>query len=161
MEERQPIVLVTRVEPAEWQRFRDMRLAALSDSPRMFGSAVSTELQFAESEWRRRAERPATFLATHDGTDVGLAAVHEFNDHWTVVSMWISPTHRGTGVVDSLMGACEDEMRRAGADHVVLAVMEDNVAGRRAYRRLGFTDTGRVDVLADGRRELWMVKLLR
>ncbi|MBB1483061.1 GNAT family N-acetyltransferase [Tessaracoccus sp. MC1865] len=64
-------------------------------------------------------------------------------------------------VISVAVGACEDEMRRAGADHVVLAVMEDNVAGRRAYRRLGFTDTGRVDVLADGRRELWMVKLLR
>lgn len=161
MEERPPTVLVTRVEPAEWARFRDVRLAVLSDSPRMFGSAVSKELQFAESEWRRRAERPATFLATHDGTDVGLAAVHEFEGHWTVVSMWISPTHRGTGVVDSLMGACEDAALQAGADHVLLAVMEDNLAGRRAYRRLGFTETGRVDVVADGRRELWMVKLLR
>ena len=66
-------VVLTRVEPEDWQRLRDVRLAALAESPEMFGSTLAKEQSFDETEWRRRAERPATFLASRHGVDVGMA----------------------------------------------------------------------------------------
>lgn len=153
-------VQTSRVTPEEWRRFRAMRLAALAESPSMFGSTLAREQSFDEVEWRARAQRPVTFLASRAGRDVGLAGVHEFEGRWQVVSMWIMPEARGTGVVDALMEACEGVVREAGASSLILGVMEDNPAGLQAYRRLGFTFTGHRQHVRDDRDELWMSKTL-
>lgn len=153
-------LVITRAEPQHWGRFRAMRLAALAESPAVFGSTAAREKAFDEEEWRRRAQRLVTFLASLDGTDVGLVGVHEFDGNWTVVSMWISPETRSLGIVDALMEACENFARQAGSDSLVLGVMEENTAGRRAYRRLGFEPIARRDHIGDGRYEMWMAKSL-
>lgn len=155
-----PDLRITLVGPAQWRRLRAVRLAALAESPGMFGSTLSREQAFDEAEWRRRAQRPVTFLASRGGCDVGLAGVHEFAGIWTVVGMWIAPEDRGTGVVDALVQACEDAVTRAGSDTIALGVMEDNAAGLSAYRRLGFTLTRRRDHVRDGRHEAWLAKTL-
>ncbi|TRY17313.1 GNAT family N-acetyltransferase [Tessaracoccus rhinocerotis] len=155
-----PSVQVTLVEQEMWWRLRDIRLAALTDSPDMFGSTLVREQAFTEGEWRRRAQRPSSFLASRSGQDIGVAGVHEFGGTWTVVGMWIAPRARGTGVVEALMEACEAVARGSGANEIVLGVMEDNAAGRNAYRRLGFEPTGRRDRLHGGRRELCLSKTL-
>ena len=149
---------ITRVEPADWARYRDIRLAALAESPEMFGSTYAREQAFDEAEWRARAARPATFIAARDVSDIGLAGVHEFDGTWHVVSMWIAPAARGTGVVDALLGACGEHARQEGALRLVLGVMEDNPAGCCAYQRLGFVSAGQRDHIRDGRYELWMSK---
>lgn len=152
---------VTRLQADDWRRLRTLRLAALAESPEMFGSTLTREQAFGEAEWRQRAQRPATFLASRNCDDIGLAGVHEFDRQWTVVSMWIAPAVRGSGIVDALMEACEKAVREAGSDEITLGVMEDNRAGRSAYHRLGFQPTGRRDHVREDRYELWMAKPLR
>ena len=154
------VIVLTRVEPEDWQRLRDVRLAALAESPEMFGSNLAKEQSFDEAEWRRRAARPATFLASRDGVDVGMAGVYEFDGGWCVMGMWLAPVARGTGVVEALVNACESVAQAAGATTVALGVMEDNPRGRRAYLRLGYDFTGTREHVRDGRDELFMTKTL-
>ncbi len=149
-----------RVGPDEWSRLRAVRLGALADAPEMFGSTLAREEAFDEAEWRRRAARPATFVVERDGVDVGLAGVFELDVGWFVMSMWIAPAARGTGVVEMLLDACESVASDAGADRVMLGVMEDNPRGRRAYERHGYTPTGAREHVRDGRDELFLVKYL-
>ncbi|WP_104107167.1 GNAT family N-acetyltransferase [Nocardioides sp. 616] len=153
-------LLVTRVAPQGWKRLRDVRLAALAESPEMFGSSLAREQGFDEAEWRRRAARPATFLARRDGLDVGIAGAYELDGDWHLAGMWIAPSVRGTGVVEALVDACESVAREAGATTVALGVMEDNPRGRHAYLRLGYRLTGEREHVRDGRDELQMVKAL-
>ena len=153
-------LLVARVVPDDWLRFRDVRLAALAESPEMFGSTLARERDFDEAEWRRRAARPATFLASRGGDDVGMAGVYESDGTWWVSGLWIAPVARGTRAVDALVDACESVVQTAGATTVALWVMEDNDRGRRAYVRLGYTTTGTRTPARDGRDELMMVKTL-
>jgi RimJ/RimL family protein N-acetyltransferase len=154
------VIVVNRAEPEEWQRLRDVRLAALAESPEMFGSTLAKEQSFDEAEWRRRAERPATFLASREGVDVGMAGVYEFDDGWYVMGMWLAPATRGTGALEALVNACESVAQDAGAPTVTLGVMEDNPRGRRAYLRLGYDLTGAREHVRDGRDELFMTKML-
>jgi len=154
------VIEVTRVDPEDWRRLRAVRLAALAESPEMFGSTLAKEQSFDEAEWRRRAARPATFLASRDGADVGMAGAYEFDDGWSVMGMWLAPAARGTGVLEALVNACESVARDAGATSVALGVMEDNPRGRRAYARLGYAFTGAREHVRDGRDELFMAKTL-
>lgn len=126
----------------------------------MFGSNLAKEQSFDEAEWRRRAARPATFLASRNGVDVGMAGVYEFDDGWSVMGMWLTPVARGTGVVEALVNACESVAQAAGATTVVLGVMEDNPRGRHAYLRLGYNFTEAREHIRDGRDELFMTKTL-
>lgn len=151
---------MTRVAPEDWQRLREVRLAALAQDPEMFGSTLAREEQFDEMEWRGRAARPATFLASRGGGDVGMAGAYDFDDGWHVMGMWIAPDARGTGVLEALVEACEAVVRDAGATTVTLGVMEDNPRGRRAYLRLGYEFTGATEPGRDGRQELTMTKRL-
>lgn len=153
-------VSLTRAEPDGWERLRDLRLTALAESPEAFGSTWAREQGFDEAEWRSRAARPATFLASRDGADVGLGGVFDLGTGWCVMSMWVVPDARGTGVVEALLEACEAVAREAGATTLALGVMEDNPRGRRAYERLGYDYTGAREHVRDGRDELWMVKTL-
>lgn len=153
--------LVIRVVPDMWERLRHTRLAALRESPEMFGSSHARELAFDEAEWRRRAERPATFLAERDGTDVGTAGVYEFEAGWCVMGMWLRPDARGTGAVDALLDACTQVVRDHGGNRVSLLVMQDNARGIRAYERNGFALTGDQEPGRDGRWELVMSRSVR
>ncbi|WP_162599721.1 GNAT family N-acetyltransferase [Nocardioides solisilvae] len=151
---------MTRVGPTDWERLRRVRLASLAESPEMFGSTLAREEAFDEAEWRRRAARPATFLATCDGEDVGMGGVYEVDGTWTVAGMWLAPDARGSGLVDLLLGACEEVVRAAGAHRVQLGVMEDNPRGRRAYERNGYAPTGERVHVRDGRHEVMLGKTL-
>lgn len=126
----------------------------------MFGSTLAKEQAFDEAEWRRRAARPATFLASRNGVDVGMAGAYEIGDQWWVAGMWLAPDARGTGVAEALVDACESAAQEAGATRISLGVMQDNPRGRRAYVRLGYGFTGAREHVRDGRDELFMHKTL-
>jgi ribosomal protein S18 acetylase RimI-like enzyme len=148
------------VTPDDWQRLRAVRLAALAESPRMFGSNFAREEAFDEAEWRARAARPATFLSALDDADVGIAGVYELEGRWSVRGMWVAPGARGAGVVEALVAACEDQATASGAEELWLGVMEDNPRGISAYSRLGFSLTETRRHIRDARFEVAMVKKL-
>ena len=64
------MLTITRLQPDDWQRLREIRLAGLADAPETFGSTLARELAFDEAEWRRRLARPATIVASRDGVGV-------------------------------------------------------------------------------------------
>lgn len=126
----------------------------------MFGSSFGREARFTEDEWVARSARPATFIATRGGIDVGVAGAYEFDAGWCVMGMWVAPAARGTGIVDELVDACAKQVRSAGGDVVHLWVIDSNTRGVRAYRRLGFNPSGLTERLSDGRVEISMSRTL-
>jgi GNAT superfamily N-acetyltransferase len=76
-----------------------------------------------------------------------------------VVAVYVRPSHRGRGTLESLMDAAAQWARDAGEAELQLDVHEDNAPARRAYTRLGFVPTGRSSVGPNG-VELEMVRAL-
>ncbi|GAA2739196.1 GNAT family N-acetyltransferase [Kitasatospora cinereorecta] len=62
-------ITVRRIEPADWERYREVRLAMLADAPAAFGERYEDAAALPEAEWQLRAERQSWPNA------VGLAAV--------------------------------------------------------------------------------------
>ena len=155
-------VQVRRAHPDEWATVRDVRLAALADAPDAFASTLSRELARTEPQWRSRIRAWPWFLAWHAGQPSGLVAAGpdqpasgppasgpptgpatQGGRGWHLVSMWVSPQVRGTGVAELLVGAVVDHAGAAGAPRITLWVVMGNARARAFYRRMGFTPTGR------------------
>jgi ribosomal protein S18 acetylase RimI-like enzyme len=147
-------VAVRRADPDDWALVRDLRLAALADTPDAFASTLAREEGRTEAEWRSRVALIPWFLAWQAGRPAGLVAIFPVTQdspegpvhpvaEWHLVSMWVPPGVRGGGVADLLVRAVLAHVRAAGAERVTLWVAAGNARAAAFYRRMGFRPTGR------------------
>lgn len=138
---------VVPVQPQEWQLIRQLRLRALAESPRSFGSSLERELGFDDADWIRLASRGGWFCAMANGVPVGIAAgltgdgLDPGEAH--LMSFWIEPDSRGQGIAAALLQAVRDWAIASGAGRLTLWVADESAAARRFYTRTGFAPTGR------------------
>ena len=137
---------VVAVHADDWRLVRDLRLRALADSPRSFGSSLERELTFGEEDWIGLVCRGRWFRATSDGASIGIAAGLRgeglATDEAHLISFWVDPASRGTGVAAQLLEAVLDWARSSGTSRLTLWVADESPAARRFYLRMGFLPTG-------------------
>lgn len=155
---------ITEVPESDWELWRDLRLAALSDAPGAFGATLAGARAQTEDDWRAwwRAE-PSTprFLATLAGVPLGMCALVLPADHDyqpLVISMWVVPSARGGGLARALLDACVRWSSDHGYGRLRLGVAQDNESAARLYVRFGFNFTGEAEPLLSNPRTLlkWM-----
>ncbi len=128
----------------DWPLWRGLRLAALAEAPRAFGSRLADWQGEGDREerWRARLSMRGAhdLVAIAEGRPVGMVSGVPTDDSAVVelISMWVAPAVRGLGVGDLLIGAVERWARDANAEAVRLNVVEDNRAAVALYRRNGF-----------------------
>lgn len=149
---------VVRVRPDDWRDLRDVRLRALADAPTAFGSTLAREVAFPDDVWRERAAQGRTLLARSlpddggpaggdrsPGRVVGVAAVISSPDDpgtAELVSVWVDPGARGTGVAAALLRSADALAVELGARTLALWVTTTNDRALRLYERAGFVRTG-------------------
>lgn len=138
-------VVVSRATAAQWRTVRDVRLRALAEDPYAFGSTVGSEQAFDDDLWRARAAAGRTMLARSGDQVVGIVSFYvevAQPDERQLVSMWVAPEARGTGVGALLVQAARQAAAAEGAQALTLFVADGNDRARRFYERLGFRATG-------------------
>jgi GNAT superfamily N-acetyltransferase len=139
------MVEIREIDADGWRAMRDIRLAALQDTPEAFASTYDREVAFAEADWLRRIGGGANFLAYAPelGTaPVGLVGGFEAGPGTIeLVSMWVSPPARGHGIGQALVEAVVGWARAKGMPRVHLWVAESNRSARLLYERCGFRPT--------------------
>ena len=151
--------VVRRITAADSALLRDVRLRALRDAPEAFASTYADEADMTDDDWAVRASSGAsagdrfTGLAFVGHACVGLVGGFR-NDHdghhadIDLVSMWVAPSYRGSGVAEQLVDAVLEWARdEAEAQVVGLWVTRGNDRAQRFYERLGFVETGDVQPL--------------
>jgi len=144
------------LEPITTQKvfvFKEVRLRALRDNPRAFGSTYARESLLTDAEWIERAsrwngEKGIGFLAMDDGVACGIAGSFLDENDATraqLISMWTAPTHRRQGVGRLLVDEVAGWARLRGARTLLLTVTSVNDPAMRFYERLGFVRTGRTE----------------
>lgn len=136
-----PLDLV-RIGPDDWREFREVRLASLQEAPRAFGSRYQDWVDAPEGRWRARlTDVPLTVVARGGEGPVGVVSGADSEGEVELISMWVSPDQRGTGLagrlIEQVVGWATERGRRT-----YLMVRDDNVAAISAYERAGFVDDG-------------------
>ena len=140
-------VVLHRLGPNDWKRFRAVRLASLRDAPEAFASTYEEWERADEPRWRARlTEVPFTAIAAIGDRDVGTVSATQPNEagYVLLISMWVAPDARGTGVGDALVDAVVAWASEAG-NSVELDVREANAPAITLYERHGFRDAGAID----------------
>ena len=143
---------IRRVRAADWAAYRQVRLAALAEAPYAFSSTLAGESARDDGHWQNLAANGIPmFIAWQDGAPAGLAGAFVVPQEelppgvaraWHLVSMWVSPGLRGSGLAERLVAAVAGAARADGATRLILWVTDVNERGRAFYGRLGFRPTG-------------------
>jgi ribosomal protein S18 acetylase RimI-like enzyme len=129
---------------------KTVRLNALQDTPLAFGSTYANESRLSDEDWLKRtaawnSDRSVCYIAIDRDNPCGIAAgkLHENDPHHAdLVSMWVAPTHRRTGLGARLVEAVQQWARNLGVNELHLMVTSENTPAISFYKRCGFTFTG-------------------
>ncbi len=137
---------VIPVTEDNWRTYRDVRLAALLDTPRAFANTYAVSAAYSDESWLARLTSMSVFLAMVDDRPVGTVSIwhglDQPDDEIYLIGMWVSASVRGRGVGDLLVSTALDAAGQDGYARVHLEVAQENLPAQRLYERHGFTPTG-------------------
>jgi ribosomal protein S18 acetylase RimI-like enzyme len=148
-----PVPAIEKISPKNALIFKAVRLQAPQESSLAFGSTYAKESQLSDADWLKRAtvwssDRSVGYLAMSREMSCGIVAafLDEHNPHLAhLVSMWVSPTHRRSGIGRTLIDAIQVWARLQGAHSLQLTVTNSNHSAIEFYKRNGFTMTGNTE----------------
>ena len=147
------MIVLEPLSPRNAMVFKQVRLRALQEAPKAFGSTYARESQLSDQEWISRSVRwgsgrSAAFLAMENGTACGIAASLLDEKDATkaqLLSMWTAPERRNLGIGRLLVNEIMAWAGQRGVRTLRLMVVSNNQSAIVFYERLGFTRTGRTE----------------
>lgn len=142
---------VRRVRPDDVARMRALRLEMLADSPLAFLETLADAAALPHAEYAARVAQhtagptAARFVADAGDRLIGHVGGHAAREEPTLTllfAVYLTPAHRGTGLLATLIEQAAAWSRSAGRPELMLEVVVGNDRAISAYRRLGFVDTG-------------------
>lgn len=134
----------------DWATFREVRVAALTDSPTAFGATLADTERRTDAEWRNMVERRTReddsaiwFADAAHGDPIGVIAadLDRRTRDVEITSMWVAPAARGEGLARLLLEVAI-EWASSRAESVSLWVTRGNAPAQRLYEATGFIETG-------------------
>lgn len=145
------MIEVRRIGAHEAALLREVRLAALLDSPESFESLHDEAQRLDPTVWRQRAARDSAgtdytvFVAVQEQAGVGMVGAFPPDgraDERHIWGMWVAPASRRRGIGRRLLDTVVEWTWDTGARTATLWVVESNTAAVSLYQRYGFRPTG-------------------
>jgi ribosomal protein S18 acetylase RimI-like enzyme len=133
---------VRRLQPAEAETFRAIRLEALTTCPEAFATTYAKQAADPPGYFAETLREAAVFGAFLEGEITGMAGLYrelgERKRHKGVLwGMYVRPAARGFGLGRALVRAVLAHAR-GELEQVLLQVVSDNARARRLYESEGF-----------------------
>ena len=148
------MVEIRQIRADEWHLLKEVRLAALEDSPEAFSTKWEEAVEKPDDYWKERTRNGAggeiefCVLAIDDDEPVGMAIGWPDKDDALVIyliSMWVAPSHRGSQVAASLLNKIFEWAADRGASSILAGVMPANSRALAFYTKLGFAQVSEPD----------------
>lgn len=161
---------IVTLSPAEWQRYREIRLEALRSEPQAFSTTYANASQQPPEYWQNRlaeaarGEKSWLRFAEAGHRLIGIIGAYRGDgaDSADVISVYVAADWRGKGAGRALMKAILKVLEEN--PEILTAVLTVNAEQQAAvalYRSLGFEPDGEMEsLMGDGKvyRELTMKK---
>lgn len=141
---------IQQTTDADWLDLKTIRLQSLAESPKAFGLTFEAASSYTEAQWRDRAGNrtpPIYFVAREGKNPVGLIGGVKANAAFSLIAMWVAPSHRGRGVGRSLVAKILSAAASRGESEVSLLVSPLNTAACALYEGMGFRFTQHFEAL--------------
>jgi GNAT superfamily N-acetyltransferase len=110
-------ISVRVLQEDDWHAYRDVRLAALRESPKAFLATYAEEAKQPELYWRNCMVQAHRLLAVRDEGPVGVASVEMIEgapQSADLHDLWVTPEARNTGVASRLVQIAADRAIQDG-----------------------------------------------
>lgn len=144
------LINIQKTTEADWLDLKKVRLQSLMESPKAFGLTYESVLAYTEAQWRDRAGNrtpPIYFIARNEGNPVGLIGGVKANSEFSLIAMWVAPSHRSLGVGKALVTRVLSVAASRGESEVSLFVSPLNKAASALYEAMGFRFTQHFEAL--------------
>jgi ribosomal protein S18 acetylase RimI-like enzyme len=141
---------ILKLNPSDWEKYKDLRLEALQKDSAAFGSSYEESLKKADEEWKKKIENPKSYIfVARDGDNFfGMAAAYQEEgekvEHIAYVwGMYVRDSYRGKGIGKKLMQAVLDELQaNSKIKKANLNVNTKQATAVKMYGSLGFKIAG-------------------
>jgi len=141
-------ISVRALEEGDWEAYREVRLAALRESPQAFLTTYAEEVTKPEQYWRNRMVQAHQLLAERGGEPLGVASVEMTKgdaQSADLCDLWVTPEARNTGIASLLVQAAADQAIRDGRTRLYYWVSTEN------GRAIGFASNAGFRVTSERR----------
>ena len=144
------MVTIERLSRQFAMQLKQVRLTALQDTPSAFSSTWARESQRSNEDWLKLASawtsgQSVFYIALDEGTPCGMIAgkADEIapGRAW-VLSMWVAPAQRRSGLGARLMNEVERWAQGLRICELHLHVTSNNSTAQSFYEKCGFSRTG-------------------
>jgi ribosomal protein S18 acetylase RimI-like enzyme len=143
--------------PDEWPVLRDMRLAALRESPHAFLATYEKEKAFDELKWRAEFGRGDWNVSVQDDELAGIVGCTREDgmpgNECYLEYLWIAPRWRNKGLAHHMLTVVLGRLRNSGVRTAYLWVLDGNDAAVRLYKGVGFISSNHRQPARPGRTE--------
>ncbi|MFK3741566.1 GNAT family N-acetyltransferase [Massilia sp. TN1-12] len=143
---------VRMTNAADWILLKQVRLAALSDTPTAFGVSYEMAAKYTDEQWQERASAtagPEFWLAFIDGEPVGMVGGVVSQTHrYNLIGMWVEPRVRGSDIAARLVATVKYRALQKGYERVFLDVAPVNERAANFYLKHGFVFIDEYESLA-------------
>lgn len=168
-----PSIKISKLLPAEWQEYKNLRLEALREDPLAFGASYAEALKRDDNHWQKRSHGPEgiILIARNNGKAIAMAGAYreegEKLSHIAYVwGVYVNAVYRGQGIGRKLLENLFKEIDKIGGiEKINLNVNTTQQSAVRLYEKLGFQIVGTLykELKVDGKYfdEHVMEKLLK
>lgn len=148
-------ISLRQLEDHEWALLRELRLAAVADTPAAFLVHPERERPNVDDDWRVYLKAGAWLVAEDAGQAVGMlcVVVDPQTQGRYVESMWVAPRYRKFGIGARLLTYAASLVRAEHQASLFLWVLDGNDRARDFHHSQGFRPTGRRQPIGQGRIE--------
>ncbi|GAA1430562.1 hypothetical protein GCM10009616_15460 [Microlunatus lacustris] len=137
-------VKVQLLTEQDWQKYRDIRLRSLQESPAAFATTHAEERSRPDAFWRECMTRVERLLAVRDGQPQGVVSLDRGapeDSTGDIQDLWVAPECRSTGVAWSLVEAATKRAAELGLRKVTYWVSTENGRAIAFATNFGFRPT--------------------
>lgn len=150
-------IIITTIPVDDWQKYRDLRLEALKDSPTAFASSYQDELPTPDEKWKERLqnaldEKTDFMLFAKSGEKlVGMAGAFrnqkiKVRHIATIYGVYVNPQFRSQGLGTKLLESLISKLKKhPQIVKIKISAVTKNSGALKLYQKLGFSVVGKYE----------------